>query len=95
MASRGKKKDVKQQKVEEVKYPAEEFFADKGPKTGPEVLKKVGPSKLNFRALPSKDAKVLSILDPGDVVTVVEDGAEWSKVIHNSVTGYVMTKFIE
>ena len=93
------KKRPQKQKIEELKYPTEDFFAQKGKKEGNkeamEVVKTVGKKKLNFRELPSKEARILKVLDPGAKVTVLEDGAEWSKVRRGNLVGYVMTEFIE
>ena len=83
--------DIKKQKVEEVKYPAEEFFPEKDSMT-----MKVKADKLNFRTRPSKSPhNILRILNKGDEVKVLNKRPDWTKIQFESVTGYVMTEFLE
>ncbi len=49
---------------------------------------------LNLRAVPSRNAQVLTTIAPGTRLTVLERGASWSKVQYGSLTGYVMTEFL-
>lgn len=93
------------QTVEEKKYPAEEFFEEKGPKETKKndkstVEKAVNKSvRLNLRNVPSVEGAVIKILEPGTKLSVLDEGPEWSNVElgdgDKKVKGYVMTKFIE
>lgn len=110
MATKSKNPKVSKQTVEEKKYPAEEFFEEKGPKTIEEtpkvepeepavsepIIKHVkGPRKLNFRGGPSMDCIPMMVLEPGAAVELLEAGAEWSRIKVGSLEGFVMSKFIE
>ena len=89
---------ITKQTVEEKKYPVEEFFDEKGQKQVDPVIKIKSVKqfhRLNFRRFPSKDGEVLAVLNPGDLMEVLEDGKDWTKVKINDKEGYVMTEFIE
>ncbi len=95
MANRRKPTFAKQT-VEEKKYPAEEFFKEKGPKeTDPKetdkakTKKEVKPAvektviesvRLNLRSVPSTEGNVIKVLEPGTKLLVLDSGPEWSNV---------------
>lgn len=49
---------------------------------------------LNVRKEKSTSSARLTVLPLGTRVAVTEHGGEWSKIIYNSFTGYVMTKYL-
>lgn len=66
----------------------------------PEVKGVVTAAKLNVRELPNKDAKVVTILNKGDVVVIDNDAEEAHEEFFKIVTAdgldcYCMKKFIE
>lgn len=56
---------------------------------------KVVGGALNMRAEPSTSAARICQIPDGEIVTVTEDLAGWSKVIWQEKTGYVMTQYLE
>jgi len=50
--------------------------------------------KLNLRKRASASAGVLSQIPTGTVITVLERGSTWCKVVYNGETGHVMSKFL-
>ena len=58
----------------------------------------VNTDRLNFRAKPSKDAEIFSILKRGGEVNLLSettDVAGWSYISVDGKLGYVMTEFID
>lgn len=50
---------------------------------------------VNLRANPSEKARVLKSVPVGSVVDVLDDtDPAWSKITYNSITGYMMSKFL-
>ncbi|MBR3109438.1 MAG: SpoIID/LytB domain-containing protein [Clostridia bacterium] len=49
---------------------------------------------LNLRREPKSSAKVLCTIPQNDQVIVLEEGADWCKVVYEGIQGYVMTKFL-
>ena len=49
---------------------------------------------LNLRLSPSATARVLRTVPQNDMVLVLENGADWCRVVYEGVTGYVMTKYL-
>ena len=49
---------------------------------------------LNLRQTPSASAKVLRTIPRNDMVSVLEQGAEWCRVAYNGTAGYVMTRYL-
>lgn len=50
---------------------------------------------LNLRSDASKDSEVITKLDDGFELTVLEKGEEWLKVLAGDNEGFVMSKFVE
>lgn len=59
--------------------------------TQSESITAVVQTKLNVRKEPTLNAEVIRILNGGDVVEILEDGAEWVKISD----GYCMKKFLK
>lgn len=60
----------------------------------------VGCNKLNLRSLPSKDSRVVMVLNKGDIVESVEaTGLDWKRVSYTdngeAAVGYCMAEFLE
>jgi uncharacterized protein YgiM (DUF1202 family) len=58
----------------------------------------VNVDRLNFRAKPSKDGEIFSILNKGkevDLISETTDVIGWSHVSVDGKHGYVMTEFID
>lgn len=51
-------------------------------------------STVNMRLEARATAKILKQVPIKTTVTVVEYGAEWTKIIYDNTTGYMMTKFL-
>ena len=49
---------------------------------------------VNMRLEARATAKILKQVPIKTTVTVVEYGAEWTKIIYDNTTGYMMTKFL-
>ena len=49
---------------------------------------------VKMRAQPSINADVLAKIDQGTVVDVVGDAGEWSRILYNGQTGFMMNKFL-
>lgn len=49
---------------------------------------------LNLRESPSTSSPVLRTIPAGDMVAVLDQGAEWCRVAYNGVTGCVMTQYL-
>lgn len=56
-----------------------------------EPITAVVQTRLNVRKAPTLNAEVVKILNGGDVVEILEDGAEWVKISD----GYCMKKFLK
>lgn len=56
---------------------------------------KVINGALNMRKAPSTDAERVCQIPEGEIVTVTEDLAGWSKANWKQYTGYVMTQYLE
>lgn len=56
-----------------------------------ELTTAVVQTKLNVRKEPAFNAEIIRILNGGDVVEILEDGAEWVKISD----GYCMKKFLK
>lgn len=111
MANKTNRKNVKQTtKVEEVKYPVEDFVADKKASEAETKEEDIdvksavikNNKRLNLRTNKSKSAGILAVLEPNTKLTVVnyDPKAEWTQVtaINDDAFGdpaYVMTEFIE
>lgn len=54
----------------------------------------VDVSNLNFRAEEGTDSEILSVLDSGTAVTVLEDNGEWIKVKLNEQEGYLFADYV-
>lgn len=97
MANRNIRRNVRQNtKVEEVKYPVEDFMADKKASEPEETKEPEVPAddidvktavikngkKLNLRTNKTKKASVLAVLDPDTKLTVLnyDPEAEWTQV---------------
>lgn len=54
-------------------------------------------NKLNLREIPSKDGKVITILNAGTILSLGDTNAEWCTVLDESgeIRGYVMSKYVE
>ena len=50
--------------------------------------------KVNFRKRPNKNAALIDRIPCGELVEVLEHGAEWSKIKWHGYTGYMMTEFL-
>lgn len=51
-------------------------------------------STVNMRLETRATAKILKQVPIKTTVTVVEYGTEWTKIIYDNTTGYMMTKFL-
>ncbi len=49
---------------------------------------------LNLRESSSTSSRVLRTIPQNDMVSVLQQGAEWCRVAYNGVTGYVMTRYL-
>ena len=58
------------------------------------VINVNGGSYVNFRKGPSLNAGIISRVDTGSSVTVIEHGTDWCKVIADGVEGYMSTWFL-
>ncbi|NCU26812.1 SH3 domain-containing protein, partial [Candidatus Nomurabacteria bacterium] len=53
-----------------------------------------GGSKLNIRAQPSVNGRIIGQVNDKSIITVCENNSDWYLVKFNGITGYVMTKYI-
>ena len=59
------------------------------------VVYNVGSSVLNMRSEPNTYCDVITTLDPGTVVKVLEQGTEWHRVQYGSYTGYCYAEYLK
>mgnify|MGYP003339737357 CR=1 FL=1 len=50
---------------------------------------------LNVRSEPNQNAAKLGVLNSGDIVELVEEVDDWSKIKYNDQIGYVKTEYTE
>lgn len=59
------------------------------------INKRVSEScKLRVRKQPNKNAEILGVLEPNQVVEVLEERHGWSTIKYNNITGYAMSQFL-
>lgn len=59
------------------------------------INKRVSEScKLRVRKQPNKNAEILGVLEPNQVVEVLEEKSGWSTIKYNNTTGYAMSQFL-
>lgn len=49
---------------------------------------------LNLRSSPHSSAPILRTIPQNDMVSVLDQGAEWCRVAYNGTTGYVMSRYL-
>lgn len=89
--------------VRDERFDKKEFRAGKRSQLFEEPFKNfrvTGCDKLNLREKPSKTARVMKILNKGDIVAgVVTTGLDWKRVTYISgdkaLDGYCMSEFLE
>ena len=52
-------------------------------------------STVNMREKASTSSNRIRAIKIGEVVDVIEEDGEWSKIVYNGSTGYMMNKFLE
>lgn len=89
--------EVTSEEIQDAEEPAVESEEVKEEK--PEVIYRkaivANANKVNFRAQPNKDAKILAVLPAGANVRIIEHGLEWTEIEFDNKTGYMMTKFLK
>ena len=95
---------VKDEKVEEVQTTEEtvETSAEEAPVETPQTKEPIkiygvvsGAKRVNMRKDPSKDAKVLTILEEGTRVEILKHpDRTWAKIMYKDLIGYMMYMYI-
>lgn len=95
-----KKEETTEEATEAVeeKEPVIETKEEAAPPTKEPEKAIVNVDRLNFRAKPSEDGEIFSILNKGkevDLISETTDAAGWSYISVDGKLGYVMTEFID